>query len=188
MFATCVEIPYSKYFYSLVFIYWFRSSKFPSLPSVKEKERGKQKQQKVMGQRGLQGSVYADAREKGEVTVPQKLLSPLRSVCQLPPKQLWAVGPERKNWDSGYKGRNTETAQWLVGLGKSARPPGMAGLAPRALLLADVGRAVEGSGQAPRHVDSLDRSSRDLLNWTQTFMRKSHHTVMINFKTKLRRC
>lgn len=61
-------------------------------------------------------------------------------------------------------------------------------LALQALLLADFGRAVEGSGQAPRHVDSLDRSSRDLLNLTQTFMRKSQHTVMINFKTKLRRC
>lgn len=71
--------------------------KIPLSPLCKGKRERETKAAKVMGQRGLQGSVYADAREKEEVTVPQKLLSPLRSVCQLPPKQLWAVGPERKN-------------------------------------------------------------------------------------------
>lgn len=118
MFAICVEIPYSKYFYSLVFIYWFCSSKFFPLPSVEEKER-ETKEARGYGAERITGlSIFRCKRERGGHSSTEVAFPTMVSLSAAP-KQLWAVGLERKNWDSGYKGGNTETAQWLVGLGKS---------------------------------------------------------------------
>lgn len=103
MFATCVEIPYSKYFYSLVFIYWFRSSKFPSLPSVKEKERGKQKQQRLWGREDYRDQYMQMQERKGGHSSTEVAFSPTVSLSAAPKAVVGC-----RTWEE-------ELRQWLQG-------------------------------------------------------------------------